>query len=277
MSFLTSVFLTFNYGGTTTMIPQSWCTEVLQHGALAQDISGNLYVMDSKELRRFTDHHLKKWYSTGATPVCILKSASSYPQGNDIKFRPDQDLEVPMALRIRGSKSKKLFLWYRGQVHELQISVKDLKLQDQRIFTISRLTLESLPKGETITNKTIMEGTVIIYKSKTFIYTRKGLRKVDKAFLTRLNISPYGPLNINTEQFKKLRLGTPLTFSATYVMPNNILIRGTHPQRIYLLLNGKRHYLWSHQAILRRGLDKKAIKQLSDDELYLIPYAGNLY
>ncbi len=263
--------------GGSPMLPTTWCQSVLSHGALAQDLHGNLFVMDGWQLRKFADRSLKKWYATGRSPICIIKSADAaqYQHGNDIIFRPDQDLQYPMLLRVPNRPEQ--YLWTRGRIHQLKVPSKTLPLTDHRFYTISQIAIDSLPHGPAITTLPIIEGTAIRFQEKTFIHSRNGIRPIKPNLLSQLNLTHKKPQTVSADRFKELPRGKPFKLINSYSWPNNVLIRGSHPERIYLLQNNKRYYLWSRSALQSRGWESKPVKQLTDDELYLIPYAGNLY
>lgn len=296
---------------------QTWCQKIPSHGSVLKDLQGNFYVMDDWQLRRFRTINILSWYRFNSRPVCTLSTTSmqQFKFGQSIDFRPDQDFHQPMYFRSK-HQSKQLYLWYRGKIHPVNIKSPRLNIEDRTVYRVSRIVIDSLNRGQPINNKTIMEGTLAHYNQglvyQTYIYTRNGLRPIDQRHLSRLNIYNGRQITLNSQDIYattrphrprhrhktkhgkrrrrtcrkhrcsrrhqlSLQIGPLFKLINKPTLPTNILIRGSHPKRIYLLKNGKRYFFWSRYALLSRELQHQAITELTDDELYLIPYGGNLY
>lgn len=279
------IFLTVLLAAPST--PRTvWCQRPLTHGEIAQSIQGKIYIMDHRRLRLSQSLQLlKKFYKVSPTPVCTLKNADffNYPIGRALFLHPDNSLEGPMLLRT--SDNPQVYLWYRGRVHNLSTKALPIKLTDHRVFRISRLSLESLPRGRPIVKSSILAGTLISYRQKLFIKTHKGLGYLPGRYRQQvkkhLSVANNKLIILTEKQYKQRQLRlVALTHLSSLIVKSyqqNLIIQNTSGHRLYLLKKGKRYYFWSQEALRKRGFQRSAIITVSDDELYLIPFAHNLY
>lgn len=209
-----------------------WCQEPLRHGDSVVDAAGRHFVLDGFQLRRFGDPELKKWYPRRRDLPCVLarKLKSQLRRGEDILFRPDQDLEIPTLLKVKGEKG--LFLWQSGRIFRLVPDYVPAATRQEFPPTISRLEYDNLEKG----------GILDRFRERVLATARqKNLAR------------------------------------ASNIVGKNRLLRGRHPERIYLLHKGKRHRFWSEWALMKRGYRKDQARRVPDRILYAFPFGGYIF
>lgn len=209
-----------------------WCQGPLRHGDSALDAAGRSFVLDGFRLRRFGEPALKKWYPRRRDLPCVLarELKAQLRGGEDILFRPDQDLEIPTLLKVKGEKG--LFLWRSGRLFRLAPDYVPVAAHNEFPPTLSRLEYDNLEKG---------------------------------GFLDRLRERVLAA----ARQKNRAR--------AQSVVGKNRLLRGKHPERIYLLRDGKRHRFWSEWALMKRGYRKDQARRVPDRILYAFPFGGYLF
>jgi hypothetical protein len=266
--------------GKTESNTLKWCDQPLKQGDFIMDNQGKYYAFDDRKLRQFRATELIHHYNHDETPAnCVLrqKDFSEYEMGEMIEFPPDQDFEQPVLVKVTNKFFRgENFIWYRGRLHHLLLKPEFMKLQVNIIYQISSLTFDALNKGEPMSASTIPEGTHIEYRKKDYIYTRQGLRKIDRQNLSKIQLSPYGNLQIADKEAEKMNLGPDFELINDAKWPNNILIKGKS-ERLYLLKNDKRYFFWHRNSAKRKGFNLKVITEISDDELFMIPYAGTIF
>lgn len=132
------------------MKPSTWCPGPLVHGDGASDTRGEYFVLDGYKLRKFADHTLIKWYPKHRSLGCVMpeKLKNQYQSGENIMFRPDQDLEDAKLIKVSGQNS--LFVWLNGKVHRLKNNFLPPSLHVEFPPEISLLEWENLDRGQRV-------------------------------------------------------------------------------------------------------------------------------